>query len=169
MSDPTLLQRLHELERRIGQVEVKEKPGAYGTWTPALAGVTTPGTFTYTTQAGNYTRLGNRLFFNGRIITSAITVAPVGLMTITGLPIVAEATGAGGAMGVCNFVFLTGFNVAAGYTQLAGLIVTAESRIQIYKSGDAVATVGVTGAETPGIPAGTIDLIFSGHYQIEEA
>lgn len=165
---PTQTDNLQELARKL----VEPLSGWFlrrpptGTFTPALAGVGTAGSFTYTAQAANYTRIGDRVFFNGRITASAITVAPVGLMTITGLPFAANATGAGGVMGVCAFALQTAFNVAAGYTQIEGVITATESRIQIYKNGDNVAVAAVTGAETVGIPAGTIDLLFAGHYQI---
>lgn len=158
--------RLQALEKRLERLEASGTGYETGTWTPVLVGVGTAGTFTYSTQTGNYTRIGNRVFFNARITISAITGAPAGLMTITGLPYTSYATGAGGTMGRCSFMLQTAWNYAAGYTQVEGVIVASESRIQIYKNGDGVAVTSVTGAETVGIPAGTIDLLFAGEYQV---
>lgn len=64
-----------------------------GTWTPALA-LGTPGTsaFTYTTQIGTYTRVGNLVTVQFRIDVSIFTVGTgSGNLTITGLPVTAAA------------------------------------------------------------------------------
>lgn len=58
-----------------------------GTWTPALAGTTIAGTFTYATQSGVWRRIGDLVVVLGDVAISAISVAPTGNMTITGLPV----------------------------------------------------------------------------------
>ena len=59
-----------------------------GTWTPEYAPET--GAFTsvtYQDQGGSYTKIGNRVFFQGRIRTSSITVGTAsGDVRISGLP-----------------------------------------------------------------------------------
>jgi len=55
-----------------------------GSFTPVIVGVTTPGTGTYSTQSGYYTRIGNRVDFTLNIAWSAHT--GTGVMRITGLP-----------------------------------------------------------------------------------
>jgi hypothetical protein len=55
-----------------------------GTWTPTIAGSTTAGTGTYSTQAASYTKVGNRLLFTAYITWSAHT--GTGNMRIDGLP-----------------------------------------------------------------------------------
>jgi len=59
-----------------------------GTWTPEYAPET--GAFTsvtYLDQGGSYTKIGNRVFFQGRIRTSSITVGTAsGDVRISGLP-----------------------------------------------------------------------------------
>ena len=55
-----------------------------GTWTPTIAGSTTAGTGTYSTQAASYTKVGNRLLFSAYITWSAHT--GTGNMRIAGLP-----------------------------------------------------------------------------------
>lgn len=58
-------------------------PLNYGTWTPTIDG-STPGTTTYTVQAGFYTIVGNLVYIEGRISISAAT--GTGNAIIGGLP-----------------------------------------------------------------------------------
>lgn len=60
-----------------------------GTFTPIIVGGTTPGTGTYTFQSGFYTRIGNRVFFNLRVVWSAHT--GTGQLNVSGLPFVSSA------------------------------------------------------------------------------
>jgi hypothetical protein len=62
-----------------------------GTWTPVVAGSTTPGTQTYIWQKGTYTRVGNRVMIDFEIYTSAKGGTTAGDMIITGLPFTANA------------------------------------------------------------------------------
>lgn len=166
MADERLQQLARDLAPLLATEFLSLRSGyEFSTFTPALAGVGTAGTFTYDTgnTGGLYIRVGNAIQFSGRVRITAIGVAPVGLMTITGLPRSAYATGAGGVMGQCTLALWTGFNLAAGYTQVTGVITSTESRVQLYKSGSNVAVAGVTGAETLLI-GGVIDLLFSGTY-----
>jgi hypothetical protein len=59
-----------------------------GTWTPALSG-SGGGSATYVVQTGDYTQIGNRIFYNMYLVISASTLS--GNITITGLPQVAGA------------------------------------------------------------------------------
>lgn len=63
-----------------------------GTFTPTLKGNATPGTFTYSTQAGFYTRIGNRVLFNLSVAATAVPVAPTGSAIIDGLPFTSVST-----------------------------------------------------------------------------
>lgn len=66
-----------------------------GTFTPTLAGNTTPGTHTYTTQVGRYTRIGNRVNFDIAIVVNTMGTggnAGAGDTTITGLPFTPAGT-----------------------------------------------------------------------------
>lgn len=69
---------------------------AAGTWTPALQGQTTPGTYTYTTQYGVWRRVGDLVFVLGRFQINAVTSPGTGNALITGLPFPALATGGPG-------------------------------------------------------------------------
>ena len=62
-------------------------PIVSGTWTPAFAGTTIAGSFTYAAQLGRYTRVGNQVIIHAYVQISAIGVAPTGNMQITGIPI----------------------------------------------------------------------------------
>lgn len=55
-----------------------------GTFTPTIVGTTTAGTGTYSTQIGEYTKIGNRVIFNIEITWSAHT--GTGDMRVSGLP-----------------------------------------------------------------------------------
>src|ERR1700704_1857705 len=56
-----------------------------GTFTPGVAFGGAAVGVTYTTQAGFYTKLGSRLFFNGRVLLTS-KGSSVGAATVTGLP-----------------------------------------------------------------------------------
>lgn len=55
-----------------------------GTWTPIVYGTTTEGTATYTTQKGNYVKVGNLVWAAGRVTYTGHT--GTGNMLIKGLP-----------------------------------------------------------------------------------
>lgn len=57
---------------------------ATGTWTPTMLGTGTAGTPTYTAQVGRYTRLGETVFVEARVVWSAHT--GTGNMELGGLP-----------------------------------------------------------------------------------
>ena len=62
-----------------------------GTFTPSIFGSGTAGTPTYSTQVGNYTKVGDLVFFNCNVIISAWAGSPTGEVRVGGLPFTAEA------------------------------------------------------------------------------
>lgn len=135
MTDPNILRRLLDLERAYEQTRTKEViTYATGTWTPAFAGSGTPGTFTYSNQLGFYARTGNVAHIAGFLSISAISVAPTGTMSITGLPFAAKST-TGYRAGV-EWAVIDNFNYAAGAMQLTGAIVAGLSSIFLFESFD---------------------------------
>jgi len=64
-------------------------PVEYGTWTPTLRGSTTAGTYTYSTRAGFYYRIGRYIYITCRIQINSVTTAGAGDMQVTGLPFTA--------------------------------------------------------------------------------
>lgn len=85
-----------------------------GTWTPFIFGITAAGVGTYSTQVGQYTRVGNRVFINAYIIWTAHT--GTGGMQVGGLPFVGENVALAFspvAIWYNNFAFTAGNNVEA--------------------------------------------------------
>lgn len=65
-----------------------------GTWTPTIA-FATPGdtSITYSQQNGKYTKIGRQVFFNVRVLTSAITwTTASGVLRVLGLPFTPNST-----------------------------------------------------------------------------
>jgi len=85
-----------------------------GTWTPVAVGSTTPGTATYSVQNGQYTKIGNRVFYSLYIVYSGGT--GTGGLRIGGLPFNSSSSGAleTAAMYVESLA-LTANNIAISY------------------------------------------------------
>lgn len=163
MSDPQTLRRIDALERALAALQTRELPtSAIGAWPtdPELVGSGTAGSYTYTTTGAEYTRIGDRVFINGRCRATATAVAPVGNLSITGLPFAASSTESVIAGGI---VFIQWqFNIAAGYTQVEGQILAGATSISIIRSGDNVAPAVVQGGEA----LAAFDLQFWGEYRV---
>jgi hypothetical protein len=70
-----------------------------GTWTPGLAGSSTPGTFSLSIATGSYTKIGNMVTLYAAITVSSVSGSPTGDLQITGLPFgCAAGTSANGAI-----------------------------------------------------------------------
>lgn len=104
-----------------------------GSWTPVFAGTTTAGTYTYTAQTGVYTRIGNQVIAHGRIAISAIGVAPVGNMRITGLPLAAANAGVYGSV---VFSTIHNFNYTNTAFELTGRIPVTATYIELVEAFD---------------------------------
>jgi hypothetical protein len=74
-----------------------------GTWTPVLIGSTSAGTGTYTTQAGTYTKIGNRVLITLQLRWTAHT--GTGTMAINSLPFSTASVTPSGYLS--NFASLT--------------------------------------------------------------
>lgn len=64
-----------------------------GTWTPVLAGEITPGTQTYTVQAGRYVKIGKMVMLQGYLSLSAVGATCSGNLTVTGIPFASVTAG----------------------------------------------------------------------------
>jgi len=163
------IRQIRRVARIAERAAVKPIPILTGDFVPTLVGSGTAGTFTYTANSTivEWTRIGNRLFFNGRILITAIAVAPTLNMTINGFPYTAVADSNMAIAGGGQFS-LWQFNVAAGYTHVAGTFLNTLSTMAITKNGDNLASANVQGSEVALINAGgtTIDLRFSGQYRV---
>jgi len=119
-----------------------------GTFVPTWVGATIAGAFTYTASATliEWTRIGNRLFYNGRIVISAIGTAPTGALSIAGWPYPGVSDSGMAIAGGGPFIAWA-MNVAAGYTDLALNMTNGSSLASVVRSGDNVAIGAVLGGE----------------------
>jgi hypothetical protein len=108
-----------------------------GTWTPVLAGSTTPGSNTYAaTTVGSYSRRGNQVQVFFAIDITTVDAAMAGNLNITGLPFTSESQA--NQDGFAAVSLFSGFTMP-GYTQMGGLIGPTDTKIQLRKSGSASA------------------------------
>lgn len=118
----------------------------HGTWMPVVAGSSTPGTHTYTTQVGFWTRNPDKsVHVRGVVVLNVKDAAMAGTVTITGLP--ATSDGTANNNGVCNIALWGGLTLPANYTQLAGLVLPGTANIGLRRSGSGVALAAVAAAE----------------------
>ena len=131
-----------------------------GTFVPTIAGATTPGTQTYAVQAGFWTRIGNRVFYNLRIVPSAKDAAMAGSVVVKGLPFAPLNTASNMSAGT---VAGAGFiDLSAGYSQIAANIESSVPDIYLQQLGDNVA---VSYLDSAAIASNT-RFVISGHYLI---
>jgi hypothetical protein len=74
-----------------------------GTWTPTVAGDTTAGSYTYSTQSGAYTKIGGVVTAHFTLTAITTSSAGSGSIKIAGLPFTSAGSGAYGDRGY-NFV-----------------------------------------------------------------
>jgi hypothetical protein len=168
-----MLKMLYDNNARLKQTETREVPGNIpgftsfydtGTFTPTLVGAGTAGTFTYdaTNTIMNWSRIGNRVFFQGRVRITAIAVAPTGNMSIRTLPFTSAAVTITGAAAFRSWV---GFTLTAGYTQVALGIGNAQTEMFFIQSGSNLGALVLQGAAFA-LVGGAADFQFEGHYQV---
>jgi len=122
-----------------------------GTFTPVAQGSSTAGTATYSTQTGQYTRIGNRVLFNLRIIYTGGT--GTGNMRVGGLPFTSNSAMAGAVVSI----YAENLAGTALYI-FAGLVASNATYIGIDQ-------VPVGGGGAIGLTYdGAADIALSGHY-----
>lgn len=121
-----------------------------GTFTPTIVGSATAGTGTYTTQQGNYTRIGDRCFFNLRVTWTATT--GTGNTLVGGLPFISNAT----ANSNSALPVYTNLGIALA-TSYIGFVNTGATTIVIFNTAAGVGD-GATALQASG------DLIIAGSY-----
>lgn len=138
-----------------------------GSFTPVLVGSGVAGTFTYTANATlvEWTRFGSRLFYNGRIVITAITANPTLNMTVTGWPYAGVSDANMAIAGGGDMIGNRGITFPAGYTWSSLRFVNGSSAATILRNGSGVAGATVQGAEI-GLVGGSIDLQFVGSYRV---
>ncbi len=116
-----------------------------GTYTPAIT-FATPGDLAvaYTTQYGDYEKIGRQVVVRWNIVTSSFThTTAAGSLSITGLPFAATSTTGSLPMGAVMWTGIT----KAGYTQINPYV--ASSAIALLASGSGLANSDVDAADMP--------------------
>lgn len=156
-----LVRLVEDLRRRLERLETAGTGYSAGSWTPVYQGNVGAGTFTYSVQTGTYTRIGNRVFIRGRVVITAITGAPTGVMTIAGLPF--AGLSGGGIVGAIAFGDISNFNYAANSVQLMGYCFQASTVIFLNESFDNAANAETPAANFTNTACG---LAFAGFYEV---
>lgn len=142
-----------------GRADFKSQvPWSEGTWTPVLAGATTPGTFTYTTQTGRFVQIGDTVCITGRVTAASNTATSGGNMQVTGLPV--TSSGVNGNRSVIAIGHAGNIVHGTGYTQFAGIIGPSAVVIGLVETGSNLTTGNVAATNV----AGTADISISGCY-----
>ena len=130
-----------------------------GTWTPTLIDGTLTDDATYTTQVASYTKIGNMVHIQGRIITSALGTLS-GSLLMSGLPFTSTSTS--NDYSTLHVGFANGLAIPAG-TSLSGHIATASTSValNVWSSGQGTASLTTTTFSSNG------QLIFSGSYKTD--
>lgn len=145
-----------------------------GTFTPALA-LATPGnsSFVYTTQFGQYTKIGDCVNIRLRLVTSTFSVGSTGAgqLGITGLPFTVSknSTGLGGHIqGLfsdkdTNGNTIAGSNVPAAVANLSSTDIVLLMGNQTTGNGSLyIHTIGISGSVGPNVNK---DIMLSGWYK----
>lgn len=117
------------------------------TWTPTLS-FQTPGNLaiTYSAQLGRQTKIGNLVYLEYRINTSAFSFSTAsGVAKITGFPVVPGGTPGSVYVGELSVQGVT----KAGYTSFCSEIDQGDATIYLLASGSGVALDNVTAANMP--------------------
>lgn len=133
---------------------------ATGSWTPAITGSSAgPNAIGYAFQQGEYTVVGNLVFYQGRVIVNSLTIgAAAGQLQITGLPFTSVSTTANTNPAAIITKFLT---IDVGTLFLSGFVANNSNLINVIATvnpaGDS-ATYQVTNITS------TTDINVSGFY-----
>lgn len=114
---------------------------ASSTWTPGLEFGGGSTGITYTTQAGNYVRVGNLVHAQCNILLSS-KGTDTGAATITGLPF----TSSGVSVGTATWGSID-LDVAGGYYYLSANLASASTTLTLQENGDNVAIAALTDAD----------------------
>jgi len=101
-----------------------------GTWTPVFAGGTSAGTYTYGSQVGRYTKVGNMIHAHFKLENITTGSAGTGNIEISGLPYDSDLEQVSGNMVLDNF------NLPTGTSNLAFRIANDQSKFTIVMTID---------------------------------
>jgi hypothetical protein len=115
-----------------------------GSWTPAIAGGSTAGTQTYSTQVGRYIRQGNLVTAWFSTVMTAKDGTTAGAFLVTGLPF--TSTNVSGLSYSGQVGAAANIDLSAGYSQIGILVSANTTSITVNQIGDNVAAAGLTAA-----------------------
>lgn len=131
-----------------------------GSWTPALAGSSAnPGSITYSFQVGEYTQIGNVVYYYCRVIVSALTMGgAAGQLQITGLPVAAVNSTAYDIPGAC---LTQNVSIDAGTLFIVGRVPHGQTYLNLIEcptTSTSASTMPITNISS------TTDISISGFY-----
>src|SRR5579863_1736423 len=106
-----------------------------GTWTAAIVGSGTAGTFSYANQTGYYEKMGRHVSARVLMNVSGTSISPTGNLTITGLPFLANS--ASGDYGICSFGFVSNLTLDTNYLSFSGYVASGANVITPVENGSA--------------------------------
>ncbi len=165
MSDPNrdMLRILQANEERLKQTETKEVPiYTTGTFTPSFSGSGTAGVWTYSIQAGFYTRIGNRCLFNLTVSAATRPTPPTGDAWIIGLPFTSNATA--DSLSPVSLDTILNITLTGTIVQLTARVPINGSRVELIETTGTAPASASTLAAT-GLTA-TAFIRIAGHYMI---
>jgi len=124
-----------------------------GTFTPEFQGGTTAGTYTYSSQTGYYTKIGNLVYVNVGLSNVNTTNAGAGTMQISGLPFANNSVR--GATGAMRYDVI---NINDNANGLVAITSPSTQTIQIYEVKDNGAD---TAASVGDITVGSTDIFIN--------
>jgi hypothetical protein len=107
-----------------------------GVWTPVYAGVTTAGTYTYSTRYGSYIKVGNLVTVWCNLNSITDTSEGSGAVSITGLPYNGLVASSGGVAWYPGSCVLEYFNVASDCVNLAVAVNDATDQVRFWETRD---------------------------------
>jgi len=111
-----------------------------GTWTPQYAGATTSGTYTYDSQVGAYTKIGNRVVVDLNLTNITTVSAGSGAVRVTGLPFLSQSTLSVFPHGACR---LSHHDVHSATITVTTTPVTNDNRLTVILSRDNTSATAV--------------------------
>lgn len=129
-----------------------------GTFTPTFSAATAPSAVTYGAQSGHYTKIGNVVFFDLRVLLTSKGAGGAGAVRINDLPFTSSNSLPAGIV----HISYDNITMTAGHTQLTAQVAANTTRITVNECGSAVAAASVTWANV----ANNSDFVISGFYHV---
>ena len=133
-TDAALLRRY--LAEEFNKVNAAKSDVEYGVWVPRIAGTTTPGTQTYSTQFGRWSKYGFTVNLHFRVNMTAKDGATAGNIVITDFPFPVEGAAIAPFAGA---IYSNNLTLTAGHTWVVCIPSPGFLSKGIYECGSGVA------------------------------